>query len=106
MGAEPEGVAAVEGDKPTPCPTCGGPCTKEAQSAVEMAMMATPHYRSLVKGEVVAEGLVDELQLKKWNDSLWRGGPLPVWKKGTETDGDIPVLVIRAKENAGTGGKE
>jgi hypothetical protein len=74
-----------------------------------MAMMATPHYRSLVKGEVVAEGVVT-----KWDLERWRGNPnkyvllVDTSSEGNPMFGDIPVLVIRAahKENARTGGKE
>lgn len=40
---------------PEPCPTCGGPCTKDVQTPTEMAMLVSPHYHSLVKGEVLAE---------------------------------------------------
>jgi hypothetical protein len=107
---EPEVVPAVEGDKPETCPMCGGRCTKEAQSAVEMAMMATPHYRSLVKGEVVAEG--DGLAIA---GDVLVGVRLPRhWivygpcSKGLATLLPARFLVIRAarKEDARTGGKE
>ena len=107
MSAEPEDIAAVEGDKPETCPTCGGPCTKEAQSAVEMAMMATPHYRSLVKGEVVADREVTAFIADSggFGFYIWPAFPKP---EGPGHDEVLRVLVIRAarKENAGTGGKE
>jgi len=97
MSAEPEDIAAVEGDKAETCPTCGGPCTKRLKESV----INLWEYKSLVKGEVVAEGTLNDGDLEKWDagDNL-----LCVWKVA----GDIPVLVVRAarKENARTGGKE
>ena len=80
------------------CPTCGGPCTKDPQTAIEMGMMATAHYRSLVKGEVVAEGWAEE---GDWCDGKHGDRHLPVYSKRAE-DGsgreEFPVLVIRAKK--------
>jgi hypothetical protein len=114
MSAEPEGVAAVEGDKPTPCPTCGGPCTATTEPDYDRdyihgnATGPRRLYESLVKGEVVAEGWAGPKRFRLRGFSM--GKPfyddyIPVHLNHCPKDGEA-VLVIRAKENARTGGKE
>jgi len=96
MSAEPEDVAGVEGDKPETCPTCGGLCTKDPQTPVEMAMMATPHYRSLVQGEVAVEGW---RECAVANDITTLGNEyLRVYKDRPSTSA-VRVLVFKAKES-------
>jgi len=97
MTAEPGDIAAVEGDKPTPCPTCGGPCRGTGRT-VSITPGVQREVESLVKGEVVAEGSARPVRglTTQWEffDDWYPEGAAPA------------VLVIRAKENARTGGKE
>jgi len=110
MSAEPEGVPAVEGDKAEPCPTCGGPCTATTEPDYDRdyihGNVTGPRrlYESLVKGEVVAQtealAHIGETGGVEFYDQLFPN------VLGQGRDKKVRVLVIRAKENAGTGGKE
>ena len=101
MSAEPEDIAAVEGDKFMPCPTCGGPCRRVQVGKREG--FGYQHYvtESLVKGEVVAKGWAGP---RRWR-SRWDGKTgrlvstdfIPVWLNYQPRAGE-PVCVIRARE--------
>jgi hypothetical protein len=100
---EPEVVPAVEGDKFETCPTCGGPCKRIPADLDDYR--SVERYKSLVKGEVVAEG---SSCLRVDNPTL---GIYWIVSNPSESFTDAEqdhVLVVRAarKENAGTGGKE
>ena len=100
MGAEPEDIAAVEGDKPEACSRCGGPCTRVRDDTLAPDQCTAGYrYESLVKGEVVAEGWARHRYDGHWEFFSW----------STALPGLVSaVLVIRAarEENARTGGKQ
>jgi len=104
MSAEPEDVAAVEGDKPETCPTCGGPCISRVEDGFdEDRPIKITYFEPLVKGEVVAD--------VKENAFIADAGGVQLSFHSTANPGPghierVRVLVVRAKENAGTGGKE
>ena len=122
MSAEPEDIAAVEGDKFVPCPTCGGPCTKTRDDSLTPPFEPNAicwRYDSLVKGEVVAEGFARPAKNYYMGLSdYWSreqncyprtyGQQMRVFLDRKPT-GSFPVLVIRAKakeDSITQGGKE
>jgi len=78
----------------TKCPTCGGPC----ETIPENATFCWESYESLVKGKVVAEGVVGKAHLKRWKENP-TFGVLCVWRGTPAADNKFPVLVIK-KENS------
>jgi hypothetical protein len=103
MSAEPEGVPAVEGDKAETCPMCGGLCRGTGRT-VSITPGVQREVESLVKGKVVAQtealAHIGETGGVEFYDQLFPN------VLGQGRDKKVRVLVIRAKENAGTGGKE
>jgi hypothetical protein len=96
MSADPEDVAKGEKPEIVACRACGGPC-RETGGTVSVTPGVVPAVESLVKGMVVAEGLLEEADLAHWNATVTQRS-LCVWKTEPDASGDIAVLVIRKEE--------
>jgi len=85
----------------TKCPTCGGPCTKIVASTVFYGKAKEPidryKYDSLVKGEMVAEGVIGKNHLKRWAEDP-DFEVLPVWRSAG-MENEMPVLVIKKEDS-------